>query len=64
MVQLEEKIDYLAQQMLQEQGVLPMDFYQTSMSDYLRAQNAKKPEDQLQDPLALMRLSGANQIKF
>ena len=54
---MNEDIDYLAQQMMQN-GILPTDFYNSSMSDFIQAQKARTPEDRPVDPLALARGAG------
>lgn len=48
----------MAQKALQEHGVLPTDFYNTSMSDFIKVQNAKPREERVQDPLTLARQAG------
>lgn len=43
----------MAQQVLQ-MGVLPEDFYNSSFSDMVAAQNARSRKDRPQDPLSLI----------
>ncbi|WP_219525194.1 hypothetical protein [Lactobacillus delbrueckii] len=38
---MEQDIDYLAQQMMVNYHILPTDFYNSSFSDYIEAQNAQ-----------------------
>ncbi|ACB72558.1 hypothetical protein [Lactobacillus phage JCL1032] len=42
--QLEQDVDYLAQQMMVNYHILPTDFYNSSFSDYIEAQNAQSRE--------------------
>ena len=51
----------MAQQAIQS-GILPTDFYETSFSDVMAAQNAKSRKDRIQDPIALA--SGADAFTF
>lgn len=51
----------MAQQALQ-MGILPEDFYNSSFSDMLAAQNAKSRKERIQDPIALA--SGADAFTF
>ncbi|WP_251576158.1 hypothetical protein [Limosilactobacillus agrestimuris] len=51
----------MAQQAIQS-GILPTDFYETSFSDMMAAQNAKSRKDRIQDPIALA--SGADAFTF
>lgn len=45
-----------------QNGILPTDFYESSMSDFIKAQNAKSPEEmkeqELVDPLQLAISAG------
>ncbi|WP_297820019.1 hypothetical protein [uncultured Lactobacillus sp.] len=50
----------MAQQMLNEKGILPDDFYQQSFSNWISAQNAKSNEDREVNPLELARQLGAD----
>ncbi|MBB1079070.1 hypothetical protein H5S09_03695 [Limosilactobacillus sp. STM2_1] len=43
----------MAQQAMQN-GILPGDFYKSSFSDMMAAQNAKARKDRPQDPLTLV----------
>lgn len=43
-------------------GVTPTEFYQSSFSDLMAAQNAKSRKDRLQDPLSL--IDGADALTF
>lgn len=43
----------MAQQAMQN-GILPDDFYKSSFSDMMAAQNAKSRKDRPQDPLTLV----------
>lgn len=58
---MSQDIDYMAQQAIQS-GILPTDFYETSFSDMMAAQNAKSRKDRIQDPIALA--SGADAFTF
>ena len=58
---MSQDIDYMAQQAIQN-GILPTDFYETSFSDMMAAQNAKSRKDRIQDPIALA--SGADAFTF
>ena len=51
----------MAQQAMQT-GVLPGDFYASSFSEFMDAQNAKSRKDRLQDPIALA--TGADAFTF
>ncbi|MBL1056960.1 hypothetical protein [Ligilactobacillus agilis] len=52
---LSEDIDYLAQQLLKENGVLPSDYYGSSFSDMQTALNSKAPEQRQVDAGAFAR---------
>ncbi len=43
-------------------GILPEDFYNSSFSDMLSAQNAKSRKERIQDPIALA--SGSDAFTF
>lgn len=58
---MSQDIDYMAQQAIQS-GILPTDFYETSFSDMMAAQNAKSRKDRIQDPIVLA--SGADAFTF
>ena len=58
---MSQDIDYMAQQAIQN-GILPTDFYETSFSDMMAAQNAKSRKDRIQDPIVLA--SGADAFTF
>lgn len=51
----------MAQQAMQN-GILPSDFYKTSFSDVMAAQNARSRKERPQDPLKL--LNGADAFTF
>ena len=51
----------MAQQAIQN-GILPTDFYDSSFSDMIAAQNAKSRKERIQDPIALA--SGADAFTF
>lgn len=51
----------MAQQAMQT-GVTPTEFYQSSFSDLMAAQNAKSRKDRQQDPIALA--GGADAFTF
>ena len=55
---MNEDIDYMAQQVLYNFGVMPTQLYETSMSDYVAAQRAKAPKDRPIDPLLLAQSAG------
>ena len=58
---MSEDIDYMAQQAIQN-GILPTDFYDSSFSDMIAAQNAKSRKERIQDPIALV--SGSDAFTF
>ncbi|WP_302582694.1 hypothetical protein [Lactobacillus intestinalis] len=45
----------MAQQMLNEKGVLPKDFYSNSLSDFAQVQAAQSREDREIDPFELIK---------
>lgn len=50
----------MAQQLLNEKGVMPDDFYQQSFSNWIAAQNAKSAKNREVNPLELARQLGAD----
>ncbi|MCT3348949.1 hypothetical protein EFS61_09510 [Lactobacillus hominis] len=57
--QLIKDIDYMAQQLLNEKGVMPDAFYGQSMSNWISAQRAESPQDRVGNPLDIARQLGA-----
>lgn len=53
--QLSDDIDYLAQQLLMENGVLPSDYYNSSFSDMQAALNSKPRSERVVDAGAFAR---------
>lgn len=51
----------MAQQAMQN-GILPGDFYSSSFSEFMDAQNAKSRKDRIQDPLEYA--AGADAFTF
>ncbi|KOH02412.1 hypothetical protein LJ16_03615 [Lactobacillus johnsonii 16] len=54
-----EDIDYIAQQSLVKNNIPPDEFYNSSLSNWVAAQNAKSREDREVDPLQYARQIGA-----
>ena len=57
MENLTEDIDFMAKRAL-ENGILPGDFYNSSLSDMTSALSAKSRKERLQDPVQLAMQAG------
>lgn len=57
MENLTEDIDFMAKRAL-ETGILPGDFYNSSLSDMTSALSAKSRKERLQDPVQLAMQAG------